>query len=143
VEFRITTAGAVLSAALGNGDTQNRGGAPGSRARLLRFSCRIYSVAFGFGYLIPFAHPFGPHFVPSVSPSLWFSWRRTRPFAILFGLSFHLGIALMMKAVWVFSLQMAAFYTLFLPEGVAAELLRRVRQAMSLLSGQESEGMAR
>jgi hypothetical protein len=54
---------------------------------------------------------------------LWFSWRRTRPFAIAFGLSFHLGIALMMKAVWVFSLQMAAFYTLFLPEPLAARML--------------------
>ncbi|MEX2580701.1 MAG: HTTM domain-containing protein [Verrucomicrobiales bacterium] len=62
---------------------------------------------------------------------LWFAWRRTRPYAILFGLSFHLGIALMMKAVWVFSLQMAAFYTLFLREGAAAELLRRLRSALA------------
>lgn len=59
---------------------------------------------------------------------LWFSWHRTRPFAILFGLSFHLGIALMMKAVWVFSLQMTVFYTLFLPDRRAEELLHGTRE---------------
>jgi len=55
-----------------------------------------------------------------------FGWGRTRPFAILFGLFFHLGIALMMKAVWVFSLQMTTFYILFLPEGFARGLLMRL-----------------
>ncbi len=64
-----------------------------------------------------------------VGAPLWFAWRRTRPYAILFGLSFHLGIALLMKAVWVFSLQMVAFYALFLSESAAAELLRRLRSA--------------
>jgi len=57
---------------------------------------------------------------------VWFVWRRTRPFAILFGLSFHLGIALMMQAVWVFSLQIVTFYVLFLPEKTAANWLNRL-----------------
>lgn len=65
---------------------------------------------------------------------LWFGWRRTRPFAVLFGLSFHLGIALMMKAVWVFSLQMVTFYILFLPEGTAATCLKRLTDVGRVLS---------
>jgi hypothetical protein len=65
---------------------------------------------------------------------LWFGWRRTRPFAIVFGLSFHLGIALMMKAVWVFSLQMVTFYILFLPEGTAATCLKRLTNVGRVLS---------
>ena len=53
---------------------------------------------------------------------LWFCWRRTRPFAIAYGLCFHLGIALMMKAVWVFSLQMVTFYVLFVEPSTSARL---------------------
>lgn len=72
---------------------------------------------------------------------LWLTWRRTRPYAMIFGLGFHLGIALMMKAVWVFSLQMAAFYVLFIPEDWAREWIRRVRvtRAVWLEPGPEGD----
>ncbi len=63
---------------------------------------------------------------------LWFMWNRTRPFAILFGISFHIGIAAMMAAVWVFSLQMLTFYVLFIPDSWAEKLLRRFRSAKLL-----------
>lgn len=66
---------------------------------------------------------------------VWFTWRRTRLVAILFGLSFHLGIALMMKAVWVFSLQMTTFYVLFLREERAWETLCRGRAVIAVLFG--------
>lgn len=65
---------------------------------------------------------------------IWLTWRRTRPVAIVFGLSFHLGIALLMKAVWVFSLQMVAFYVLFLPDDWAREWIRRFRETRALWS---------
>ncbi|MCB1236668.1 MAG: HTTM domain-containing protein [Verrucomicrobiae bacterium] len=71
---------------------------------------------------------------------LWFGWRRTRPVAIAFGLGFHLGIALLMKAVWVFSLQMAAFYVLFLPDDWAGEVLRRLQNATRALLGDRAAG---
>lgn len=46
---------------------------------------------------------------------LWFVLRVTRPWALLAGIGLHLGIALTMQNVWPFSLQMIAFYPLFIP----------------------------
>jgi hypothetical protein len=69
---------------------------------------------------------------------LWFLWRRTRPFAILFGLSFHRGIALLMKAVWVFSLQMIAFYPIFMSERFAADLLHQSGPRFRVMSARMS-----
>lgn len=46
---------------------------------------------------------------------LLFTWRRLLPLAFVLGLGFHLVIALMMKDLIFFSVQMAAFYVLFIP----------------------------
>lgn len=73
-----------------------------------------------------------------VGAPLLFGWAKSRPFAIVFGLLFHLGIALMMKAVWVFSLQMAAFYVLFLPEPAARDILARTALVWRALAGREN-----
>lgn len=48
-----------------------------------------------------------------IGAPLWFFWRKTRLWAVLAGVSLHLGIALMMRNVGLFSLQMVAFYPLF------------------------------
>jgi hypothetical protein len=48
-----------------------------------------------------------------VGAPLWFLCRYTRTAAVLFGLSLHLMIALLMHRVWFFSLTMLAFYPVF------------------------------
>jgi hypothetical protein len=62
---------------------------------------------------------------------LLFTVGRLRVFTVLFGLTFHLMIALLMRDLIYFSLQMAAFYALFInPDLTAARgagLWRRVR----------------
>ena len=55
-----------------------------------------------------------------IGAPIWFAWRRTRYWAIAAGFGLHLGIALMMRNVGLFSLQMVAFYPLF----VSAEAWR-------------------
>jgi hypothetical protein len=55
-----------------------------------------------------------------IGAPFWFAWRRTRYWAIAAGFGLHLGIALMMRNVGLFSLQMVAFYPLF----VSAEAWR-------------------
>ena len=48
-----------------------------------------------------------------VGAPIWFTWKRTRWLAVAFGLSLHLGIALMMKNLIFFAAQMWSFYPLF------------------------------
>ena len=50
-------------------------------------------------------------------------WKRTRPWALTAGVMLHLGIALMMRNVGLFSLQMVAYYPLF----ISGAAWRRVR----------------
>lgn len=56
----------------------------------------------------------GATLVFEVFAPIWFYWRRTRLWAIAYGLQMHLGIALLMKGLIYFSAQMWTFYTLFL-----------------------------
>lgn len=51
-------------------------------------------------------------------------FRRTRYLAMVWGIGFHLGIALLMYKLIYFSLQMIAFYILFLDPEVAARIAR-------------------
>ena len=53
-------------------------------------------------------------------------WRRTRTGAMLAGIPFHLGIALLMN-IWTFSLAVIATYLLFLDPGTLPRLCRRAR----------------
>ncbi len=46
---------------------------------------------------------------------LWFFIPKIRPYSLIFGICFHLGIALMMDKLIFFSLQMISFYWCFLP----------------------------
>lgn len=62
-----------------------------------------------------------------VGAPVWFTCRRTRPFAIAFGLSLHLMIAVMMKGLIFFALQMWSFYALF----ISPEIWRRVARAVA------------
>lgn len=45
---------------------------------------------------------------------VWFCWRRTRFFALAYGFSMHLMIALLMKGLIYFAFQMWAFYAVFI-----------------------------
>ena len=54
---------------------------------------------------------------------LLFLHKRTVRWGLLWGTSFHLGIALMMKTVFFFSFQMVMFYSLFL----SPDVLKTVR----------------
>lgn len=49
---------------------------------------------------------------------LLFAWRRLRPLAFALGLGFHVLIAVLMKDLVFFSLQMLSFYALFVPSPV-------------------------
>jgi uncharacterized membrane protein YphA (DoxX/SURF4 family) len=50
-----------------------------------------------------------------VGAPLWFVNSRTRPFAMMIGAGMHIGIASMFIKLWFFSIQMIAYYTLFVP----------------------------
>jgi hypothetical protein len=69
-----------------------------------------------------------------IGAPVWFFCRVTRPFALLAGIGLHLGIALSMKNVWPFSLQMIAFYPLFL----SPECLRQTWNHFRKLIGAQS-----
>ena len=58
---------------------------------------------------------------------LLFLWKRTRGAAILFGIGFHLSIALLMKDLVYFSTQMITFYIVFL----APSVLHRCMEPLS------------
>ncbi len=73
---------------------------------------------------------------------LLFSWSKTRPMAIAFGLLFHLGIAVLMKAVWVFSMQMAAFYVLFLRENTARRIINLATEIRHLFLKREPDKLS-
>lgn len=63
-----------------------------------------------------------------------FCWRKLRPVAFVVGVGFHLMIAVMMKDLIFFSLQMLSFYALFL----TAEEWRRIGCALRRWSGLRS-----
>ena len=46
-----------------------------------------------------------------------FTWKRTRVAIVIFGVFFHLGIAILMKDLIFFSLQMITAYVFFVPSG--------------------------
>jgi uncharacterized membrane protein YphA (DoxX/SURF4 family) len=59
---------------------------------------------------------------------LWFALRRTRPYALLFGLGMHLGIGLMFgPVVWFALLMMTLLVGCFLPDRWIARLERAAR----------------
>ena len=46
---------------------------------------------------------------------LLIGWKKTRPYSLIFGVLFHLGIAVLMKDLIFFSLQMITAYIFFVP----------------------------
>jgi hypothetical protein len=53
--------------------------------------------------------------------------RRLRPVAFVWGVGFHLAVALMMKDLIYFSLQLISVYVLFIPAALAVDVERRIR----------------
>lgn len=69
--------------------------------------------------------------VLEIGAPIWFVWRRTRSWALLAGIGLHVGIALMMRNVGLFSLQMVAYYPLF----VSADAWRKLGRWMAASCG--------
>jgi len=62
-----------------------------------------------------------------------FVWRKTRLFAALFGVAFHLSIAVLMKDLIYFSAQMITFYLLFLDEDRAERVEQKTRGVLAAI----------
>ena len=75
--------------------------------------------------------------VLEIGAPIWFLWRRTRCWALLAGVGLHVGIALMMRNVGLFSLQMVAYYPLFVSAASWRAAVRRVVEWLRL-EGRES-----
>ena len=67
---------------------------------------------------------------------LWFGWKKSRYWAVGFGIFFHLGIAVLMKDLIYFSFQMITSYILFIH---VIPLLKAERWLLSKLGRQPSE----
>jgi hypothetical protein len=61
--------------------------------------------------------------------AILFAWNRTRLFAVFFGICFHLGIAMLMKDLIYFSLQMITAYVFF----IEPTMLREIRNKCMLV----------
>jgi hypothetical protein len=64
-----------------------------------------------------------------IGAPLWFALRWTRPLAVVFGISLHVAIALMMERLFFFGSVMLSFYWLFVP--VAWVQWRQIAQRAS------------
>jgi hypothetical protein len=63
---------------------------------------------------------------------LLFCFRLIRPVGLLYGVAFHLGIALLMHKLIYFSLQMLSFYALFLDASMLRKIPPRIRRAVGV-----------
>ena len=59
---------------------------------------------------------------------LWFSLRWTRPFAVIFGISLHIGIAILMERLFFFGAVMLSFYWLFVTKAWIYLIRSRAKQ---------------
>jgi hypothetical protein len=72
-----------------------------------------------------------------------FVFRRLRPIALFWGVAFHLGIALTMKDLIYFSLQMLCFYVLFLDDTFLHAVRERLLPLGKLLTSKSAVGATR